>query len=301
MLRMVLSGVRCSAISASLVLAATAVCGCGDSAEGEGDRADADSPLVATTTIWADVTSNVACGEQVEAIIPNGADPHGFELSLRDREVLEGAAVIVANGSGLEGSLVDVLATVAGGGVRVVEVTPHVDTIEGDPHVWQDPRRVASSIDAIEQAVVGAGRDASEIAACADDYRARLHALEAEIAGVLSPIPRQRRVMVTNHDAFGYFADRFEFEIIGSVIPSSSTLGEASAGELAALADLIEQHRVPAIFTEHLGSATDAEALAERLGVDVVALHSDALDGEGAASYIGMMRANAEAIATALA
>ena len=108
-------------------------------------------------------------------------------------------------------------------------------------------------------------------------------------------------MLVTNHDAFGYFADRYGFEIIGTVIPSASTLGESSAGQLAELADVIEQHDVPAIFAERLGSAADAEALADRLGVDVVELDSDALEPDGPAStYTGMMRANAAAIAAAL-
>ena len=118
---------------------------------------------------------------------------------------------------------------------------------------------------------------------------------------MVAAIPPERRLLVTNHDAFAYFADRYDFEVIGTVIPSSSTLGEASAGQLAELAELIDQHQVPAIFAERLGSATEAEALAERLGVEVVELDSDALADDGPAStYTGMMRANAEAIAAAL-
>jgi zinc/manganese transport system substrate-binding protein len=298
---MILSDVRRTTIATLVGLGAITVSGCGDSADDE-QQTPAEEALLATTTIWADVTSNVACGEPVASIIPNGADPHDFEPSLRDRERLEGAAVVIANGGGLEQSLVDVLATVAEQGVQVVEITSNVDAIGGDPHVWQDPGRVAAAIDAIEQAVVATGRDADDVAACASDYRAQLAALDGEIAGVLSSIPPERRVLVTNHDAFGYFADRYDFEIVGTVIPSSSTLGEASAGQLAALADVIEQRGLPAIFSEHLGSAADAEALAERLGVDVVDLHSDALEADGpASSYRGMMLANAEAIAAALA
>jgi zinc/manganese transport system substrate-binding protein len=299
---MILSGVRRSVIATLVGAGAGLLSGCGGGAGSDSGQASSDSPLIATTTIWADITSNVACGEPVASIIPNGADPHTFELSLRDREVLEGAAVIVANGGGLEEGLLDVLTAVAQEGADVVELTSHVEVVDDDPHVWQDPRRVAAAIDAIEQAVVNSGRDASQVGRCADAYRAELEALDGEIADLLSAVPPERRVMVTNHDAFGYFADRYDVEVVGTVIPSSSTLGEASAGQLAALADMIEQQRVPAIFTERLGSATDAEALAERLGVAVVELSSDALDSDAPAnSYIGMMRANAEAIAAALA
>jgi zinc/manganese transport system substrate-binding protein len=278
---------------------AALLAGCGDSTDDPGERSSSESPLVATTTIWADITSNVACGEHVESIVPNGGDPHAFELSLRDRELLERAAVVVANGGGLEGSLVDVLATAAD--ERVVDITPHVELIDDNPHVWQDPLRVAAAIDTIEHAVIEAGRDEAAISACAAAYREQLASLDREITATLAPIPTERRVLVTNHDAFGYFADRYDFEVVGTVIPSSSTLGEASAGHLAALADLIARRQVPAIFTEHLGSAADAEALAARLGVAVVELHSDALDDDGpAASYAGMLRDNARLIAGAL-
>ena len=284
-------------LAGGVIVIALGGCGQGEAA---GDAAG-PAPLVATTTIWADVTSHVACDEPVESIVPAGADAHRFEPSLRDRERLTKAGAVIANGSGLEEPLAGLVGDVAGDGVPVIEVADHVDVIDGDPHIWQDPRRVLAAIDAIEPAIIAAGRDAGEISACADAYRAELTTLDEEIAATLAPIPPARRLLVTNHDAFGYFADRYDFEIIGAVIPSSSTLGEGSAGQLADLADAIEQHHVPAIFAERLGSATEAEALAKRLGVEVVELDSDALAPDGAAStYAGMMRANAAAIAAAL-
>ena len=281
-------------IAGVLVLAA---CGSGESAGDDG----APRPLVATTTIWADVTSHVACGEHVDSIVPAGTDPHQFEPSLRDRERLTKAGAVIANGAGLEQSLADLVDTAAGDGVPVVAIAEHVDIVDGDPHIWQDPRRVLAAIDVIEPAVVAAGRDAAKIAACADEYRSELTTLDHEIETTLAAVPPERRMLVTNHDAFEYFASRYGFEIIGAVIPSSSTLGEGSAGQLADLADAIEAHHVPAIFAERLGSTHDAEALADRLGVEVVELDSDALESDGpASSYTGMMRANADAIAAAL-
>jgi zinc/manganese transport system substrate-binding protein len=278
------------------VLALTACGGADNSGHAEGP-----APLVATTTIWADVTSHVACGEHVDSIVPAGADPHSFEPSLRDRERLTGAGAVIANGAGLEGSLTDLVDTAASDGVPVVDVADLVDVVDSDPHVWQDPRRVIAALDAIESAVVAAGRDSAAVSTCTDAYRAELTALDADIAATLAPIPPARRVMVTNHDAFGYFAERYDFQIIGTVIPSLSTLGESSAGQLAELSDKIDQYHVPAIFAERLGSATEAEALGKRLGVEVVELDSDALESDGpAATYIGMMRANAAAIAAAL-
>ncbi|HZB43561.1 MAG TPA: metal ABC transporter substrate-binding protein [Ilumatobacter sp.] len=279
------------------VLGLLAACGSGDD-----EASGAGLPqLVATTTIWADVTSQVACGEPVESIVPAGADPHSFEPSLRDREQLSDVGAVIANGAGLEEALADLVDSAAGEGVPVVRIADHVDVVDGDPHVWQDPRRVLAAVDAIETAVVGAGRDAATIGACADAYRAELTALDADITAILAPVPPERRVLVTNHDAFGYFAERFGFDVVGTVIPSSSTLGEGSAGQLAALADTIERYDVPVIFAERLGSADEAQALAKRLGVAVVELESDALASDGTATtYTGMMRANAETIAAAL-
>jgi zinc/manganese transport system substrate-binding protein len=283
------------------IFGAVIILGACGSSDDDDDAAGELAPLIATTTIWADVTSHIACGEPVDSIVPAGADPHQFEPSLRDRERVTEAGVVIANGAGLEESLADLVDTLAGDGVPVVAVVDHVDAIDGDPHVWQDPRRVLDAVDGIEPAVVASGRDAADIARCADDYRAELAALDRDVEAALAAIPPGQRVLVTNHDSFGYFADRYGFEVIGAVIPSSSTLGEGSAGQLAHLAEAIETNAVPAIFTERFGSATDAEALAERLGVEVVELDSDALGSDGPAStYTGMMRANAQAIAAAL-
>jgi zinc/manganese transport system substrate-binding protein len=330
----------------SVTVAASLLTACGGNGSGA-DTPETNSPaLLATTSIWADITSQVACGAPVAAIIPAGADPHGFEPSLQDRQRIESAGTVIANGNQLEESLTDLLATAAAdSGVNVVEITPHVDLIEpadkgeltedehtedehtedehtedehtgeaaevgddghghgegGDPHIWQDPTRVAGALDVIASAVIASGFNADEVQACTDAYRAELEALDAELTSLLAGIPAEQRVLVTNHDAFAYFADRYEFEIVGTVIPSTSTLGDSSAGQLAELADVIERYAVPAIFTEELASAADAEALADRLDVAVVPLTSDSLAAEGpAATYIGMLRANAEAIATAL-
>lgn len=282
------------------VVAVVGLAGCGGS-DDDATAAAGSAPLVATTTIWADIASHIACGERVDSIVPAGADPHSFEPSLRDRELLNSSDLIVANGAGLEEGLVDLVDTAAADGVPVLTIADHVDVVAGDPHVWQDPQRVIAAIDPIAAALVAAGRDRAQVSACAEQYRSALTDLDTDIAAMVAEIPADRRVMVTNHDAFGYFAQRYGFEIIGTVIPSMSTLGESSAGQLADLADKIEHYQVPAIFAERLGSSHDAEALADRLRVDVVELDSDALEstGEGA-TYEGMMRRNAQAITDAL-
>ena len=274
----------------------------GACSSGTEDTQFAQTPIIATTSIWSDITSNVTCGEPVPSLIPNGADPHTFEPSLRDRELIDGPAAIIANGGGLEGQLATLLETVDDPPATVVyEMTDAVTTIADDPHIWQDPTRAARAIDVIEAAAVSVGRDPTETAGCADDYRAELLALDDEIAALIDSIPTDHRIMVTSHDSLAYFAERYGVEVVGTVIPSTNTLAESNAADLAALANLIVERGVRAVFTERLESNSDADRLAERLGVRVVPLVTDALTGDpDGDTYVGMMRSNAIAIAEAL-
>jgi zinc/manganese transport system substrate-binding protein len=137
----------------------------------------------------------------------------------------------------------------------------------------------------------------------ADAYVARLHALDADVAEVLAPIPAPRRTLVTNHDALGYFADRYGFTILGTVIPSLSTLAEPSASGLADLAGAIARAQVPAVFAETSSPRRLADALAaEGHHVQVVQLYVESLGpaGSGAATYEQMVRTNAARIVAAL-
>lgn len=288
---MILSTRRPAQSSAVVSLAAAiALVGCGDADPGGGDGASA---VVATTSIWADVTSAVLCGQDVPALIPAGADPHSFEPSLRDRELLDRAGTVVINGAGLEGDLADLI----GLADHTVDVSAHVDLIADDPHLWQDPLLVAQAASAIAADIARNGDET-----CDEDYVLELERLDQDIAELLAPIPADGRVMVTSHDSLAYFADRYDIEIVGTVIPSTNTLAETSAADLAALADLIDERGVRAIFTERLESSGDADALADRLGVQVVPLVTDALTDDPASdTYLEMMRSNAESIAQALA
>ena len=293
-----------------------------------------DVNIVATTTIWADITSRSLCGREVASVIPAGADPHTFETSLADRATLEQADLVVANGLALEEGLVDLLATVADGGTPVIEMTEAVairdmgddhddehsddkdhadehsddedhaedhdhDHSGGDPHIWLDPINVASTVNLITEAAIDAGFDTS-VRACAQDFIDELEALDIEIADDLSAIPSDRRFLVTNHDALGYFAERYGFEVVGTVIPSLSTLAETNPADLADLAAIIEELDIPTIFSEEQASARDADALADAIpGVTVVALDTGSLRDTDD-DYLSMMRRNVTAIAEAL-
>ena len=395
-------------VTVAAVLFAAACTG-SDSDTAAVDATDAPSAVpsvVATTGIWADVVSNVGCEDSVSVttLIPQGGDPHTYEPSLRDRETMDAADLVVANGLGLEERLEDTLEAVAAEGVHVFEVAEHIDTIEfefsgghaghgdaeddahaeddghdhddeghedehddedghdddhahdhdeddghedehdeghsedghadhddeddghedddghdhaeddphtghahdhggGDPHVWFDLQRVAGVLGELADELIHAGADADTVNGCLDAYREALEAADAEVAEILEAVPADRRIMITNHDAFGYFADRYGFEVVGTVIPSLSTAAETNPALLEELAEIIEHEGVPAVFSETTHSDVDIQALATAAGdIAVVQLLTGSLapEGEDGDTLIGMLRFNAHAIADAL-
>ncbi|MGA0813529.1 MAG: metal ABC transporter substrate-binding protein, partial [Ilumatobacteraceae bacterium] len=168
-----------------------------------------------------------------------------------------------------------------------------------DPHIWLDPINVASTVNLITEAAIDAGFDTS-VRACAQDFIDEIEALDIEIADDLSAIPSDRRFLVTNHDALGYFAERYGFEVVGTVIPSLSTLAETNPADLADLAAIIEELDIPTVFSEEQASARDADALADAIpGLTVVALDTGSLRDTDD-DYLSMMRRNVTAIAEAL-
>ena len=140
--------------------------------------------------------------------------------------------------------------------------------------------------------------------ASAQAYADQLTALDEEIREILSVIPSERRKLITNHDAFGYFAQRYGLEILATVIPSTSTLAEPGSAHLAGLVEIITVQGIPAIFVENIVSSDIAESLAAEAGfeVRVVELYTGSLgeEGSGAETLIGMLRTNAQRIAEAL-
>ena len=301
------------------LLLIAAGCG-GDSAGTEGG----DGPLIlVTTSVWADVVADVACDPDVviDTILPVGADPHGYEPSLADRGTMEDADLIVANGLGLEAGLDDTLAAVEDAGTPVLRLAEHVETLpvssadghdaepgdghEGDdPHIWFDPTRVSVAVGPLAEELVAVGVDEDAVVRCLGDARRMLAELDADIEATLAPIEPADRLLVTNHDSLVYFADRYGFEIVGTIIPAASTMAETNPAQLEELAARIEELGVAAVFAESQHATTDAQALSDRLGgqVEVVTLHTETLgeSGSGVESYGDLLRADAELIASAL-
>ncbi len=175
-----------------------------------------------------------------------------------------------------------------------------------DPHFFTDPVRMADAVQGIADFLEAEveGLDTGALDTATDDYLKALAELDAEVDGLIDDIPAEQRILVTNHEVFGYFADRYGFEVVGAVIPTGSTADGASAGELAELAELIEAEGVPAIFADTSASTELAETLAAEVGeVDVVELYTESLGqaGSDGATYLDMVRTNASRISAALA
>jgi zinc/manganese transport system substrate-binding protein len=269
--------------------------------------------VVATTTILGDVVANVVGGDaEVVVLAPLGADPHDFQPSSAQVATINEADLVVANGLSLEEGLEDILDGAASDGANVIELAPQLDPLpfgsgddsdSQDPHVWLDPvrmgdaaRLIASKLTAIDGSVDWNAR--------ADAYAAELAALDGEIEAMLAAIPEGGRLLVTNHDSLGYFAARYEFNVIGTVIPGGTTLADPSSEALAELVSVMETAGVTAIFAETTLPAVLAEAVAAELGsdVEVVSLYTGSLGeaGSGAETLIDMLRTNAERIAEGL-
>ena len=291
------------------------------------DSAASDLTALATTSIWADVTSNALCGAEVESIIPLGADPHSWEPSIRVPEDIAAANLLVRNGLFLEEGLLATLDAVDESATPTVSLASLVASEEDDdhddhadhddeadhddhghhhsgpdPHLWMDPTLVARAATLIADAAVEAGWPES-VKDCAADYSGQLAALDEEIASQVSVVDVGDRVLVTNHDALGRFAERYGFTVLGTVLPATSTLAEANPADLTALADEILAAGVTTIFYDLQSSSVDAESLAERLdGVEVAALLTGSLveDSEVGADYITMMQTNVQRILSAI-
>ncbi len=171
-----------------------------------------------------------------------------------------------------------------------------------DPHIWMDPLRVADAAELIAKEL--ANLDSSvDWMANATAYADQLRALDAEVVSMLAAVPEERRKLVTNHDAFGYFAERYGFEVVGTVIPGGSTLADPSSAELAELVEVLVDEGINVIFAETIEPSALAEALAAEVeGVAVVELFTGSLgaSGSGAETYVDYVRTNASRIADAL-
>lgn len=319
--------------AALLATAALALAACGSEGPTGSVAQEGEVRVIATTTHVADLARAVGGDRaEVDSLLTPGSDPHDYEPRPSDVRSLADADVVLRSGGEVDewlGGLVESAGTDAPTvslmeKVRAIEGNGHDhDRDEGahgegahgedahgedahgeeahDPHWWQDPTNAMAAVAEIRAALVAAdpeGRETYE--ANAEAYLARLRALDEAIAACMSSIPAEDRKLVTTHDALGYFAQRYDIEVVGLVVPALTTRAQASAGEVAELTEAIEDEGVRTIFPERQLPAGLEQAIAEEAGARIgPGLWTDSLGPEGSpgATYLDAMRFNAQAMA----
>lgn len=299
------------------VVVALAGCGSADASGSPGSSAGTALPVVATTPEVADFVRNIGAGDvAVTQIIKPNVDPHEYEPTPADIQAIATAKVVVKNGVGLEkwldqtiesagfkGAVVD-----ASQGVPLRKGDPgNAEMADGDPHIWHNPLNAKIMVADIEKSLAAADpAHAATFQQNLTDYSAKLDKLDADNLAAFAKLPADRRKLVTNHDAFGYYVDRYELQFVGSVIPSMDTSAELSARQLSELVAKIRSSGTTAIFTESSLPPKTAQAIARQAGVKVIggadALYGDSLGAQGTqqGTYLGAEEHNTATIVQAL-
>lgn len=290
--------------------------------------------VVATYSILGDLVANVG-GDlvQIETLVGAGGDAHTFEPTPADSVKLIRATLIFENGLEFEPWLDDLYTAAQSQATRVVvsekvepraleeaehheeegepaqgEGAQHDEHQHGefDPHIWQSVTNAKRMVQTIRDALVAADPDnATTYQSNAENYLAQLNELENWVEAEVAKLPAERRKLVTSHDTFGYFAERYGFDVIGSALAAVTTeASEPSAADLAALVEQIKATGVPAIFAENISNPKLMEQIAAEANVTLAStLYTDALGelGSDGETYIKMIRYNVQTIVTALA
>lgn len=289
--------------------------------------------VVATTTVLGSVVSEITqcIGSDVvrtEVLMPIGADPHDFAPSSEQVALMSQSGLVVANGLGLEQGLVDVLEQLETDGGVVYRVAEWIDPLlftddehdhedehaedehdhadehdhgDYDPHFWFDMARmadVARALGAEWETQFGA-----DAVSCGEQVAASIEATDAEVRDILSVIPSEKRLLVTDHKAFSYFAERYEFSVAGVVIPGGSTLAEPSSQEVAGLIQTILDEGVSAMVSNYFEPSAVLDSVAAEGGeITVIPLYVGSVGDPGgdAGDYQSMMLTNAKLLAEAL-
>lgn len=293
-------------IASIAMLGLLAFAACGGDDEGAGGSG---IKVVATTTQIGALTREVA-GDKIRltVLLEAGSSAHDYEPGPDALKQINAAQLVLKNGIGLDDWL-DKSIKSAGGSKTVALVTEGVKTQkrddgEADPHVWHDADNAARMVDNIVTALSAADpTNAATFRANGDAYKQKLAATDATIRALIETVPAGSRKVVTNHDAFGYFLDRYGLTFVGAVIPSTSSEAQPSAKEIAALQGLIKSEGVKAIFAEDEIDPKVAREIAKDTGVKIIDdLYADSLGepGSGADTLDGMLLSNAQKIVEAL-
>lgn len=275
--------------------------------------------VLASTSILADIAQNVAgVKTHVVSLLPVGADPHAYEATPSDVVKISKSNVLILNGLEYERFIEPLLENADGKRLLIVassgldprkmearagETGSGLEQGAGDPHMWLDPVLVETYVENIRAGLIQADPEGADIYQTnADAYVIQLKELDGWIREQVAQIPVERRILVTNHEALGYFADRYGFKVVATVIPSLSSEAATSAQGMAAVIDQIRATNAPAIFLGEVENPALADQIAAETGVTIVGdLHLESLtDGPPAGTYIDMMKYNVSKIVEAL-
>jgi len=266
--------------------------------------ADGKVTIVTTTTQLTDF-ARVVGGEHVRVygVLEANVDPHDYEPSPSDLQHIGAADVLVRSGLGIDGWFDDTIRSARPKGREVDASTGaqlrkgNGEDAEDDPHIWHDPRNAKIMVRNITQALEDADPGhAGDYLRHEAEYARQLDDLDAEVKAAIDTLANKG--IVTNHDAFGYYIDRYGLTYVGSIIPSFDTQGELSAADIGDIVDRIRATGVKAVFSESSLPPKTAEVIGKEAGVKVVAgddaLYGDSLgpDGSDGDTYLGMIRHN---------
>lgn len=266
--------------------------------------------VLTTTTILADVARNVT-GDRltVGSLLPAGTDPHSYQAVPQDAARIHQSKVLIFHGGTYE-EFLDGLLESGSEPNKLIDVSTGVRLRAGtesehsvDPHIWLDPNNVIVYVDNIREGLTEFDPNGAETYQTnASTYIDQLTELDTWINEQVAQIEPQRRVLVTNHEALGYFAERYGFTVVGAVMPGFSSDSSPSARQMADLIEQIQLHEVPAIFLDASDNPELAQQIAAETGVKIVSdLHLESLtDGAPASTYIDMMRDTVTKIVQAL-
>jgi len=276
--------------------------------------------VLAAETFLADIAQNVA-GDRVkiEALMPIGTDPHSFEPTPGDVRKVADCSVLIVNGAGVE-EFLDELLKNAGGQHLLIEASVGLtsrtlhegETVgnanahheEGDPHFWLDPNYVIKYVENIRDGLSHADPDGTaNYVSNTQVYIAKLQQLDQWVRAQVEQVPAAQRQLVTNHESLGYYADRYGFTVVGSIVPSVSSSASPSAQQMTQLVTQMEARGVRAIFLETGNNSQLARQIALETGIQVVTelyTHSTTAAGGPAPTYIDMIKYDTQAIVAAL-
>ncbi len=303
-----------------LILLASLSCGCASAAIPASGKT-----ATAVETFLADIAQNIAGDRlQVHALIPYGIDPHEFDPAPKDMVIVSESDLLIVNGGGLEGWLADALQTVGGNRVLVTAsqgltsrqtagasstptpgaASPASSAANIDPHFWMNPLLIKTYVANILEGLIRIDPSNETLfRQNASGYISKLDRLDQWVLSQVALIPPDQRLLVTDHDDLGYFADRYGFQLIGAILPSVSPDAEPSASQIAALIGQIRSTHAKAIFLDTGANTQLADQISQETGCRVVTglyIHSLTPAGGNAPTYLDLIKFDVTLIVEAL-